>query len=70
MLLLLSYLAPALACCGQLDQALSLRDEAVAEAREHFARGHARTHALGCLVVRVGVLIPNLQPCCRTWTNL
>ena len=39
---LLSYLAPALACCGQLDQALSLRDEAVAEARD---TSHAATLA-------------------------
>ena len=44
---LLSYLAPALACCGQLDQALSLRDGAVAEARD---TSHAATlaHMLWC----------------------
>jgi predicted ATPase len=43
----LSYLAPALACCGQLDQALSVCDEAVAEARD---TSHAPTlaHMLWC----------------------
>jgi predicted ATPase len=39
---LLSYLAPALACCGQLDQALSVCDKAVAEARDS---SHAPTLA-------------------------
>ena len=44
---LLGYLAPALACCGQLDQALSVCDEAVAEARD---TSHAPTlaHMLWC----------------------
>ena len=44
---LLSYLAPALACCGQLDQALSVCDKAVAEARD---TSHAPTlaHMLWC----------------------
>ena len=39
---LLGYLAPALACCGQLDQALSMCDKAVAEARD---TSHAPTLA-------------------------
>ena len=44
---LLGYLAPALACCGQLDQALSVCDKAVAEARD---TSHAPTlaHMLWC----------------------
>ena len=44
---LLSYLAPALACCGQPDQALSVCDRAVAEARD---TSHAPTlaHMLWC----------------------
>ena len=44
---LLSYLAPALGCCGQLDQALSVCDKAVAEARD---TSHAPTlaHMLWC----------------------
>ena len=39
---LLTYLAPALACCGQLDQAVSLCDRALAEARD---TSHAPTLA-------------------------
>ena len=44
---LLSYLAPALVCCGQLDQALSVCDKAVAEARD---TSHTPTlaHMLWC----------------------
>jgi len=44
---LLGYLAPALACCGQVDQARSRCDEAIAEARNTL---HAPTlaHMLGC----------------------
>ena len=39
---LLGYLAPALACCGQLDKARSVCDEAIAEARD---TSHAPTLA-------------------------
>jgi tetratricopeptide (TPR) repeat protein len=39
---LLTYLAPALACCGQLDQAVSLCDKALADARD---TSHAPTLA-------------------------